>query len=60
MIPDLNNGAYPPMERLVVARDRNGEENPDLYLLDPDGAALKQRDGFFSFVYSVRWGRVVT
>jgi dipeptidyl aminopeptidase/acylaminoacyl peptidase len=33
-------GITPDGKWLVIARDRNGEENPGLYLLSPDGGAL--------------------
>ncbi|MBX3188806.1 MAG: S9 family peptidase [Labilithrix sp.] len=35
-------GILPDGKRLVVARDRKGEENPGLYLLGADGGALEE------------------
>src|SRR5439155_8672540 len=38
--PTLFEDIAPDGKHLVVARDRKGEENPGLYLLDPNGGPL--------------------
>ncbi|MFO0618548.1 MAG: prolyl oligopeptidase family serine peptidase [Polyangiaceae bacterium] len=49
-------GVTPDGKQLIVSRDQNGEENPGLYLLSPDGGPLKviqhtpKVQTFFDFV----------
>lgn len=49
-------GVTPDGKSLIVSRDQNGEENPGLYLLNPDGGPLKviqhtpKVQTFFDFV----------